>query len=165
MPPADGNPLNPRAVIAQSCEFACPIWRLEAKRKASGSLVAPDLCISFPVITWTADATSVNFSGRIETEVTSISINSSRLNLFNERDDNKLSWLKHRSGNNARPGISIAIESSLYRVRFGFSIFILSESLHKIKNSEARGQSIRHLTSQTMGRIKNHEELTVRSVS
>jgi len=60
--------------------------------------------MSSPVITWIADATSVNFSGRFETELTSMFISSSKLSFFNLEEDRRLScvWAKTQFDINTR---------------------------------------------------------------
>lgn len=69
--------------MAQSCELGFATWRLDANLSASGNELLVDRYISLFVITCIADATSVNFSGALETDVTSIFINSSKDNFFN----------------------------------------------------------------------------------
>jgi hypothetical protein len=80
--------LNPRALIAQSCEFLRATSRLLASRSASGMLVAPERRMSSPVMTCIADAARASFSGRRDTDITSISISSSRLMRLSNSGDN-----------------------------------------------------------------------------
>src|SRR2546422_11359535 len=65
--------------------------RFDTRRNASGRLVAPERRISSCVMTWMAEAVSDNFSGRFDTEVTSMSISSSTLNFFNALGDGRVS--------------------------------------------------------------------------
>src|ERR1043166_4091897 len=76
--------LKPRPLIAHELESTWATCRLDASRKASPIVVAPDFRRSALVITWIADAVSESFSGRRDTEVTSRSINSSTLRSFKE---------------------------------------------------------------------------------
>src|SRR6266436_4195733 len=72
-------PLKPRALMAHWRESTCATCRLEARRRASARLDAPERRMSCCVITWIAEAVCDNRSGRFETEVTCRSINCSIL--------------------------------------------------------------------------------------
>lgn len=82
--------------MAHWLALTCATCRLVASRDASGTLVAPEFRISSWVITWIADGTSVNFSGRLETDVTSRSISSSMLSFFSSPGDGSApdAWAK-----------------------------------------------------------------------
>src|SRR2546426_12339677 len=79
--------------------------RFDARRNASGRLVAPERRISSCVMTWMAEAVSDNFSGRFDTEVTSMSISSSTLNFFNALGGGRAScvWAEASSAKMTRP--------------------------------------------------------------
>ena len=78
--------LNPRALIAQVLPLDWATCMQAVIRRASGRLVAPERRMSSPVITVIAAAASETGSLRRETEVTSISINSSMLRLLSSDD-------------------------------------------------------------------------------
>src|SRR2546422_3032490 len=80
-------PLKPRALMAHWRESTCATCRLEARRRASARLDAPERRMSCCVITWIAEAVCDNRSGRFETEVTCRSINCSILSFFNAAAD------------------------------------------------------------------------------
>ena len=87
-------PLNPRALMAHSRESTCATWRLEARRRASGRLVAPDRRISSWVITWIAEAAWESGSARRDTEVTTTFISSSTLSFLRTvGDEAESGWL------------------------------------------------------------------------
>src|SRR5687768_13173073 len=84
--------LNPRALIAQVWESTLATCKLEARRSASGMLVAPERRMSSCVIIWMADAASESFSDLLETDVTSMSKSSSMLSFFRTLGDWAGSW-------------------------------------------------------------------------
>src|SRR4051812_40719380 len=69
--------------MAQLLESTWATWRLGANRNASGRLEAPERRISSCVRTWIAEGVASSFSGRLATEVTSMSINSSKESFLN----------------------------------------------------------------------------------
>src|SRR3989442_4619756 len=80
-------PLKPRALMAHWRESTCATCRLEARRRASARLDAPERRMSCCVITWIAEAGFGKRSGRFENEGTRKSINCSILSLFNDAGD------------------------------------------------------------------------------
>src|SRR2546422_4948629 len=92
--------LNPRALIAHWRESTCATSRFEAKRNASGSLVAPERRMSSWVITWVAEDACDSFSGRLETDVTSRFISCSSVSLLSAPGDAAVSgcWARPRWG-------------------------------------------------------------------
>src|SRR6185312_14854062 len=73
---------KPRALMAHSCELTWGTSRLDARRNASGRLVAAERWMSSLVMTCTAEGDSASFSGRRVTTATSWFISASRLNCF-----------------------------------------------------------------------------------
>src|SRR3989454_9564468 len=92
--------LNPRALIAHWRESTCATSRFEAKRNASGRLVAPERRMSSWVITWIAEAACDSFSGRLETDVTSRFISCSSVSFLSAPGDAAVSgcWARLRGG-------------------------------------------------------------------
>src|SRR2546427_546329 len=99
--------LNPRALMAQSRELTCATCKLVARRRASGRLEAPERRMSCWVMTWMAEATCANLSGRLETEVTSRFISCSMLSFFNAAADALESgcWANPGSAKQMRPKV------------------------------------------------------------
>src|SRR5712692_10519295 len=96
--------------MAHELELIRATSRFEARRKASGRLEAPERRMSSPVMTWIADAVSDNFSGRLETEVTSTSMSCSRLNFFSAVGDDSASgvWATPWPAQTSRPSAAKA---------------------------------------------------------
>src|SRR5690554_5987786 len=80
--------LKPRELMMCADELSWVTWRLVTRRSSSGRLVAAERRISSSVITCMAEATLVNFSGLLDTVVTSNPINSSKLIFFKSSVDN-----------------------------------------------------------------------------
>src|SRR3989441_5047316 len=107
--------LNPRALMAQSRELTCATCKLVARRRASGRLEAPERRMSCWVMTWMAEATCANLSGRLETEVTSRFISCSMLSFFNAAADALESgcWANPGSAKQTRPNVrSISVAAA-----------------------------------------------------
>src|SRR2546422_10148937 len=83
--------LKPRAEIAQVLASDCATSKPGTIRNASAMLVTPERRMSSLVMTAIAAAASESFSGFFDTEVTSISNNSSRLRFFSSVGDWMLS--------------------------------------------------------------------------